>query len=77
MAKQHPNCFRWKSSVTNPLTKERFIEAMKTADEYGKKLKEERQEELHKIILSVAVTYIFYIIIKNISIKNQIEIRFG
>ncbi|MDY2987084.1 MAG: iron-containing alcohol dehydrogenase family protein [Peptoniphilus sp.] len=46
MAEAAPNTTEWKSSVTNPLTKERFIEAMKTADEYGKKLKEERQEEI-------------------------------
>lgn len=46
MADVAPNTTEWKSAKTNPLTKEKFVAAMKTADEYGKKLKAEQEAEI-------------------------------
>lgn len=39
MAKVAPDTTEWKSAKTHPLTKEKFIKAMKDADAYGRSLK--------------------------------------
>lgn len=42
MAEAAPNTTEWKSAKVNPLTKEKFIQAIKDADAYGRMLKKEK-----------------------------------
>lgn len=42
MAEVAPQTTEWKSAIKNPLSKEKFIEAIKVADFYGREIKKEK-----------------------------------